>query len=79
MPNSSARCSFITPSAAVGSEAPSTCREAEDLTRIPSEQLREFLDFFQFYIIVYKENSREVERVRRCAGRRAARVFKSDH
>ena len=33
----------------------------EDLTRILSEQLREFLDFFQFYIVCYKENSTEVE------------------
>jgi formate hydrogenlyase transcriptional activator len=43
------------------SEALSACREPEDLTRILSEQLREFLDFFQFYIIVYKENSTELE------------------
>src|SRR5579863_7783172 len=43
------------------SEVLSTCRETEDLTRILSEQLREFLDFFQFYIIVYKENSAEIE------------------
>ena len=43
------------------SEALSECRDPEDLTRILSEQLREFLDFFQFYIIVYKENSTEVE------------------
>ena len=43
------------------SEALSACREPEDLTRILSEQLREFLDFFQFYIVVYKENSSEVE------------------
>ena len=43
------------------SEALSACRETEDLTRILSEQLREFLDFFQFYILVYKENSTEVE------------------
>jgi len=43
------------------SEALSACREPEDLTRILSEQLGEFLDFFQFYIIVYKENSNEVE------------------
>jgi formate hydrogenlyase transcriptional activator len=43
------------------SEALSACRETEDLTRILSEQLREFLDFFQFYIIVYKENSTEIE------------------
>ena len=43
------------------SEALSECRETEDLTRILSEQLREFLDFFQFYIVCYKENSTEVE------------------
>lgn len=43
------------------SEALSACRETEDLTRILSEQLRGFLDFFQFYIIVYKENSTEIE------------------
>src|SRR5580658_11194127 len=43
------------------SEALSACRETEDLTRILSEQLRQFLDFLQFYIIVYKENSTEVE------------------
>ena len=43
------------------SEALSPCREPEDLTKILSEQLREFLDFLQFYIIVYKENSTEVE------------------
>ena len=43
------------------SEALSACREPDDLTKILSEQLGEFLDFFQFYIIVYKENSTEVE------------------
>jgi formate hydrogenlyase transcriptional activator len=43
------------------SEALSACREPEDLTKILSEQLREILDFFQFYIIVYKQNSTEVE------------------
>jgi hypothetical protein len=43
------------------SEALSVCTEPEDLTKILSEQLREFLDFLQFYIIVYKENSTEVE------------------
>ena len=32
-----------------------------DLTRILSEQLRKFLDFLQFYIVVYKEKSDEVE------------------
>jgi hypothetical protein len=39
------------------SEALSMCREPEELTKSLSEQLGEFLDFFQFYIIVYKENS----------------------
>jgi hypothetical protein len=43
------------------SEALSACREPEDLTRILSEQLRDFLDFFQVYIIVFKENSTDVE------------------
>ena len=43
------------------SEALSACREPEDLTKILSDQLREFLEFLQFYIIVYKENSTEVE------------------
>src|SRR5579862_883818 len=43
------------------SETLSACREPEDLTRILSEQLGEFLDVFQFYIIAYKENSTEVE------------------
>ena len=43
------------------SEALSACREPEELTKILSEQLGEFLDFLQFYIVVYKENSREVE------------------
>ncbi len=43
------------------SEALSQCLEPEDLTRILSDRLREFLEFLQFYIIVYKENSTEVE------------------
>jgi PAS domain S-box-containing protein len=43
------------------SEALSVCTEPEELTKILSEQLREFLDFLQFYIIVYKEKSAEVE------------------
>ncbi|MGB0124099.1 MAG: sigma 54-interacting transcriptional regulator [Silvibacterium sp.] len=43
------------------SEALSACREPEDLTKILSDQLRELLEFLQFYIIVYKENSTEVE------------------
>jgi PAS domain S-box-containing protein len=43
------------------SEALSVCHEPEDLTKILSDQLREFLDFLQFYIVIYKENSTEVE------------------
>ena len=43
------------------SEALSVCREPEDLTKILSEQMGAFLDFFQFYIVVYKENATEVE------------------
>src|SRR5580693_134330 len=43
------------------SEALSQCREPEDLTAILSQELREFLAFLQFYIVVYKENSDEVE------------------
>ena len=43
------------------SEALSMCRQPEELTKTLSEQLREFLDFFQFYVVVYKENSTEVE------------------
>ena len=43
------------------SEALSLCAEPEDLTKILSEELREFLAFLQFYIIIYKENSTAVE------------------
>ena len=43
------------------SEALSQCREPEDLTAILSRELGEFLTFLQFYIVVYKENSDEVE------------------
>jgi PAS domain S-box-containing protein len=43
------------------SEGLSVCTEPEDLTKILSEQLHEFLDFLQFYIIVYKAKSSEVE------------------
>ena len=43
------------------SEALSLCTEPEDLTKILSEELREFLDFLQFYIVVYKEKSSDVE------------------
>ncbi|MGA7632377.1 MAG: PAS domain-containing protein [Terriglobales bacterium] len=42
-------------------EALSLCTEPEDLTKILSEELREFLDFLQFYIVVYKEKSSDVE------------------
>lgn len=44
------------------SEALSQCREPEDLTTILAEELREFLAFLQFYIILYNENSHAVER-----------------
>src|SRR2546422_10936621 len=43
------------------SEALSACREPEELTRILAEELREFLEFLGFYIVVYKKNSTEVE------------------
>ena len=43
------------------SEALSLCPGPEDLTKVLSEQLHEFLAFLQFYIIVYKEKSSEVE------------------
>ena len=43
------------------SEALSVCTEPEDLTKILSEELHEFVDFLQFYIIVYKEKSSDVE------------------
>ena len=43
------------------SEALSVSAEPEDLTKILSEQLREFLAFVRFYIVVYKKNSTEVE------------------
>jgi PAS domain S-box-containing protein len=42
-------------------EALSQCRDPEDLTAILSEELREFLPFLQFYIVLYTENSDEVE------------------
>src|SRR5580704_7457476 len=43
------------------SEALSQCREPEDLTAILARELREFLTFLQFYIVLYTENSDEVE------------------
>ena len=43
------------------SEALSVCDEPEELTKILSQELREFFDFFEFYVIVYKQNSTDVE------------------
>jgi formate hydrogenlyase transcriptional activator len=43
------------------SEALSACDEPEELTKILAQQLREFLDFFEFYVIVYRQNSTQVE------------------
>lgn len=43
------------------SEALSACREPEELTKILSRELREFLDFFEFYIVVYKQDSADLE------------------
>jgi hypothetical protein len=43
------------------SEALSSCREPEELTKILSEQMGAFLGLLQFYTIVYTENSTEVE------------------
>lgn len=43
------------------SEALSTCEEPEELTKTLSEHLSQILDFFQFYIVVYKNNSTEIE------------------
>lgn len=43
------------------SEVLSRCREPEELTGILSGELREFLKFLQFYIVVYKEGSTEVD------------------
>jgi transcriptional regulator with GAF, ATPase, and Fis domain len=43
------------------SEALSACPDPEDLTEVFSVQLREFLAFVRFYVVVYKENSADVE------------------
>jgi PAS domain S-box-containing protein len=43
------------------SEALSACSEPESLTKILSEHLRDFLAFVRFYIVVYKQNSTDVE------------------
>jgi PAS domain S-box-containing protein len=43
------------------SEVLSECRDPEDLTKVLSDQLHDYLEFLQFYIIVYKENSNDVE------------------
>ena len=42
-------------------EAISACREPEELSRILAEQLREFLDFDHLDVLVFKENSKEIE------------------
>ncbi len=44
------------------SEALSQCQDPEDLTKILSQELRGLLEFLQFYIVLYKENSEEIER-----------------
>jgi len=43
------------------SEALAVCNEPEELTKILSQELRELFDFFEFYVIVYKQNSTDVE------------------
>src|SRR5579863_5528234 len=43
------------------SEALAVCNEPEEVTKILSQELREFFDFFEFYVIVYKQNSTDVE------------------
>lgn len=43
------------------SEALAVCDEPEELTKILSQELREFFDFFEFYVVVYKQNSTDVE------------------
>jgi PAS domain S-box-containing protein len=43
------------------SEVLSACQDPEELTKVLSDQLREFLPFLDFYIIVYKESSTEVD------------------
>jgi formate hydrogenlyase transcriptional activator len=43
------------------SEALSACDEPEELSKILSRELREFLDFFEFYIVLYNQDSSEVE------------------
>jgi PAS domain S-box-containing protein len=43
------------------SEVLSACQDSEELTKVLSDQLHEFLAFLQFYIIVYRESSTEVD------------------
>jgi formate hydrogenlyase transcriptional activator len=43
------------------SEALSTCREPEELTRVLADQLRELIRFDYLDVLVFKENSNEVE------------------
>jgi hypothetical protein len=43
------------------SEVLSQCREPDDLTKVLSEQLHDYIEFLQFYIVLYKQDSDEVE------------------
>ena len=43
------------------SEVLSECRDPEDLTKVLSDELRDCLAFLRFYVVVYQENSDEIE------------------
>src|ERR1700722_4856616 len=43
------------------SEALSACREPEELSRVLAEQLREVVPFDHLDVLVFKENSKEIE------------------
>ena len=43
------------------SEAVLACREPEELARILADQLGEFLPFDHLDVVVFKENSKEIE------------------